>query len=194
MIALVKGIIEEKQEKALVVFTSGGVGYKIGVSPDLISKTKVGQAVKLFIHSHVKEDAFDLYGFEDKNELNLFELLISVSGVGPKTALAVMSSGSVDEITAAITKGDTGFFTDTPGIGTKGAQRIIVDLRSRVGALGDLDLTAEAQSENKQIIEALRGFGFKESESRQVIKTLPKDKTLTIEQKIKLVLKGLSRQ
>ncbi len=192
MIALIKGVVEEKQQRYLVALTVSGLGYKVGVSPDLLSKTKVGQEVKLFIHSHVKEDAFDLYGFETKAELNLFELLISVSGVGPKTAMLVMSSGSVNEIMAAIAKGDAGFFTNTSGIGTKGSQRIIVDLRSKVGALGELDLSEEGQSENKQIVEALRGFGFKESEARAAIKSLPKDKDLTLEQKIKLALRSLS--
>jgi len=193
MIALILGTVEDKNEKHLIIMTSGGVGYKIGVSPDTISKISIGQNVKLHIYSHVREDAFDLYGFENNAELGLFELLISVSGIGPKTALTVTSSGSVAEITAAISKGDAEFFTQTPGIGTKGAQRIIIDLRNKVGAIGDLDLSVDRATENKQISEALKGFGFKESEAREAIKSLPKNTELTIEQKIKLALKSLSR-
>jgi len=194
MIALIKGTVEEKKSKFLVVMTASGVGYRLGVKPDFWSKTKLGEAVRLRVYSHIKEDAFDLYGFEKSEELNLFELLLSVSGIGPKTALTVISSGPVEEILQAIIKGDVSFFTQTPGIGTKGGQRIIVELRSKVGSVGELDLTGEIDSENKEIVEALKGFGFRESESRQAIKTLPKDKTLTIEQKIKFVLRGLSRQ
>ncbi len=172
MIALIKGVVEEKQQRYLVALTVSGLGYKVGVSPDLLSKTKVGQEVKLFIHSHVKEDAFDLYGFETKAELNLFELLISVSGVGPKTAMLVMSSGSVNEIMAAIAKGDAGFFTNTSGIGTKGSQRIIVDLRSKVGALGELDLSEgyseRINKERERIICELEADGctFKEADEK----------------------------
>lgn len=193
MIASLKGTVEEKKEKYLVVMMTSGVGYKVGVKSDLLSKTSINQEIKLHIYSHVKEDAFDLYGFESLPELNLFELLLSVSGIGPKTALALMSSGTVEAITAAISKGETTFFTETPGIGTKGAQRVIVDLRSKVGAIGDLDLSAEQTSENKEVIEALRGFGFKEFEARAALKSLPKDQNLSLEQKIKLALKSLSR-
>lgn len=193
MIALIFGVVEDKKEKHLVIMTSGGVGYRVGVMPDTASKVSVGQGIKLHIYSHIREDAFDLYGFENKAELGLFELLISVSGIGPKTALTVMSSGSVTDISAAISKGDTDFFTQTPGIGTKGAQRIIIDLRNKVGAIGDLDLSLDRATENRQISEALKGFGFRDSEARTAIKSLPKDKDLTLEQKIKLALKSLSR-
>ncbi|MCL5004274.1 MAG: Holliday junction branch migration protein RuvA [Patescibacteria group bacterium] len=193
MIALISGTVEDKKEKYLIIVTSGGVGYKVGATTEALSKINVGQSVKLHIYSHIREDAFDLYGFESKSELGLFELLLSVSGIGPKTAITVMSSGSVADVTAAIAKGDTDFFTQTPGLGTKGAQRIIVDLRNKVGAVGDLDLSAEKESENKQITEALKGFGFKEYEAREAVKALPKNSELTIEQKIKLALKSLSR-
>lgn len=193
MIAYLQGTTIEKQDRWIILMTAGGVGYKVWLTPEGFAKIKVQEKTSLFIHSHVKEDAFDLYGFETKSQLNLFELLISVSGVGPKTALNVMSSGSVEEISSAIAQSDTGFFTSTPGIGTKGAQRIIVDLRNKVGALGDLDLSDDKNMENKQISEALKGFGFKESEAREAIKTLPKDGSLTLEQKIKLALKSLSR-
>lgn len=192
MIALISGTVEYKKERYLVIMTSGDVGYKVGVMPDTVSKVSVGQDIKLHIYSHIREDIFDLYGFESRAELELFELLISVSGIGPKTAITVMSSGSVVDITTAISKGDADFFTQTPGIGTKGAQRIIIDLRNKVGAIGDLDLFSDRTTENKQIAEALKGFGFKESEAREAIKALPKGENLTLEQKIKLALKSLS--
>lgn len=192
MIALIKGTVEEKLERYLVIMTASGVGYKVGVTPYTFSKVVNSQDIKLHIYSHIREDAFDLYGFESKAELGLFELLLSVSGIGPKTALTVMSSGTVVEISAAISKGDDAFFTQTPGIGTKGAQRIIVDLRSKVGAIGDLDLSSDRVAESKQITDALKTFGFKDAECREAVKSLPKNQPLTIEQKIKLALKYLS--
>lgn len=193
MIALIKGNVVDKAERYLTVLTPGGVGYKVGVKSETFAKVKVDQEIGLYIYSHIREDAFDLFGFENKEDLHLFEMLLSVSGVGPKTALLVISSGTAGAITDAISKGDTGFFTDVPGIGTKGAQRIIVDLRSKVGALGDFDLSEEESSEKKQIVEALRGFGFKEAEARQAVRFLPKDSSLTLEQKIRSALKSLSR-
>lgn len=192
MIAYLQGTTIEKQERWIILMTGGGVGYKVWLTPEGFAKIRLQEKAALFIHSHVKEDAFDLYGFETKGALKLFELLISVSGVGPKTALNVMSSGSIEEISTAIAQSDTDFFTSTPGIGTKGAQRIIIDLRNKVGAIGDLDLSADRNTENKQISEALKGFGFREFETREAIKGLPKDQKLTLEQKIKLALKSLS--
>lgn len=193
MIAYLQGTTIEKQDQWVILLTESGVGYKVWLTPDGFAKIRPQEKVQLFIHSHVKEDAFDLYGFYQKDELNLFEMLLSVSGVGPKTALNVMSSGTVDEIKTAIFKAETSFFTATPGIGTKGAQRIIVELRSKVGALDELDLNAEESSETKQILEALRGFGFKEAEARLAIKSLPKDRQLSLEEKIKLALRSLNR-
>ena len=193
MIALVKGQIEEKREKYLVLMTSGGVGYKVNVRPALASGKTLGQTVQFFVHSHIREDAFDLYGFETRSELDLFELLLSVSGIGPKTAQAVLASGSTQEITMAIAQGETEFFTQTPGIGVKGSQRIIVELRGKMGALGDLDLTLDQAGENKQIVEALRGFGFKLAEAQAAIRSLPKGSPLTLAEKVKAALKSLSK-
>lgn len=194
MISLIKGLVEEKREKSLVLLTSGGVGYKISIRPGMVKNVIVGQEIRLFIHSHIREDAFDLYGFEQKSELDLFELLLSVSGVGPKTALAVLGSGSAEEVIEAIARAQTSFFTATSGIGTKVAQRIIVDLQSKVGALGELDLTGEELTEDQQVIGALKGLGFKESEARAAVRALPKVAKRTIEQKVKWALKSLSQK
>lgn len=194
MISLIKGLVEEKREKYLVVLTSGGVGYKISIRPEMLKDVTVGQEIKLFTHSHIREDAFDLYGFTKRSELDLFELLLSVSGVGPKTALSVLSSGTTEEVIEAIARAQISFFTTTPGIGTKGAQRIIVDLQSKVGALSELDLTGEELTEDQQVIGALKGLGFKESEARAAVKALPKEAKMTIEQKVKLALRSLSKK
>lgn len=192
MIGWLNGQIVEKLGKYLIVDVNG-VGYRVGVLANTLSRALTGEKIKLYIHPYIKEDAFDLYGFANKNELYLFELLLSVSGIGPKTALAILSSGRVEEISAAITQGDFSYFTSTPGIGTKGAQRIIVDLRSKIGAVGELDLTLTEAGERKDIIEALRIFGFTEKECREALKSLPKDKTLSLEEKVKWALKSLGR-
>jgi Holliday junction DNA helicase RuvA len=192
MIGTLNGRVEEKIGKYLIVEV-GGVGYRVGVLANTLSNAVLGQEIKLYIHPYIKEDAFDLYGFENRPELYLFELLLSVAGIGPKTALAILSSGKVEEISAAITQGDFAFFTNTPGIGTKGAQRIVVDLRSKIGAVGELDLTLAEAGERKDVIEALRIFGFTEKECREALKSLPKDKTLSLEEKVKWALKSLGR-
>lgn len=192
MIGWLNGRVAEKVGRYLIVDVNG-VGYRVGVLAGTLSNAVLEGKIKLYIHPHIKEDAFDLYGFESRSELYLFELLLSVSGVGPKTALSILSSGKIDEISAAITQGDFAFFTGTPGVGTKGAQRIIVDLRSKIGALGDLDLSLAEAGERKDIIEALRIFGFTEKECREALKNLPKDKNLNLEEKVKLALKSLGR-
>lgn len=192
MIGSLDGKIGEKLGKYLIVEV-GGVGYRVGVLADTLGRVSVGESVRLYIHPHIREDAFDLYGFEKRDELYLFELLLSVSGIGPKTALAILSSGKVEDISAAITQGDFAFFTNTPGIGTKGAQRIVVDLRSKVGAIGELDLTLVEAGERKDIIEALKLFGFTEKECREALKNLPKDKNLGLEEKVKWALRSLGR-
>ena len=97
MIALVKGMIAEKREKSLTVMTSGGVGYAVNVRPAVSLNKSLGQEITLFTYSYIREDAFDLYGFESRSELNIFELLLSVSGIGPKTAMNVLLSGSPED-------------------------------------------------------------------------------------------------
>src|SRR3989344_6101280 len=119
MIGSIKGKIILKTEKFLIVETAG-IGYKINVSPDVLSKTKkIGDEVTLWIHTHVREDVFDLYGFLNRVELEFFEMLINISGIGPRSALAILGIASIETLRKAIGTGDTSYLTKISGIGRK---------------------------------------------------------------------------
>jgi len=119
MIGSIKGAIILKTEKFLIVETNG-VGYKINVSPDTLSKVKkTGEEITLWTHTHVREDVLDLYGFLARKELELFEMLINVSGIGPRGALSILGITSIETLKKAIGTGDTSYLTKVSGIGKK---------------------------------------------------------------------------
>ena len=134
MIGSIKGKIILKTNKFLIVETAG-VGYKINVSPDTLSKLKeINENILLWIHTHVREDILDLYGFLDQQELEFFEMLINVSGIGPKGALSILGIASIETMKKAIGTGDTAYLTKISGIGRKTAEKIIIELRDKIVA------------------------------------------------------------
>jgi len=171
MIGSVKGKIVLKTEKFLIV-EAGGVGYKISVSPDAISKSKkIGEDIFLFIHTHVREDALDLYGFLEYPELEFFQMLIGVSGIGPKGALAILGISSIDTLRKAIGTGDTSYLTKISGIGKKTAEKIVIELRDKVGTeLAGSSLQGELDS-----LEALKSLGYSQNEAREALKKVSPD-------------------
>ena len=182
MIAKLTGKPEAFTQDSIILDVNG-VGYKVFFNP----KPSHSLPSTLFIHTHVKDDALDLYGFISKEELQLFKLLISVSGIGPKTGINVMDKG-VEAITQAVSKGDVDFFTTVPRLGRKNAQKIIIELKSKLGGLKDLDLTCDT-SETKDAITALIGLGFSRSEAREALNQVSDQPTLEakISQAIKLL-------
>jgi len=193
MIGSIKGKIILKTNKFLIVETVG-VGYKINISPDTLSKLKtrpngrglsvgreINENILLWIHTHVREDILDLYGFLNRQELEFFEMLINVSGIGPKGALSILGIASIETMKKAIGTGDTAYLTKISGIGRKTAEKIIIELRDKTGASlqGELDA-----------LEALRSLGYSQSEAREALKkVLPNTDTNT---KIREALKILS--
>ena len=192
MISYLTGIIQTKGINYLIVMTSGGVGYKVFVPAEIITSTIPDKPLSLFTHTHVKEDVLDLYGFSSEEDLVLFELFLGVSGIGPKTAIGIFSVGKIEKIKEAIVKGDVDFFTQVPRLGRKNAQKIIIDLRPKLGKLGDIDLTGE-NSETKEIVEALKSFGFDAGEAREAIKAL-KDFEGNTSDKIRQALKYFGKK
>src|SRR5436190_10539061 len=130
MIGTIKGIVEYREDP-FVIIDVNGVGYKVLI-PATISIT-LSAPIKLFTHTHVREDLLELYGFTEPQDLKLFEYLISVSGVGCKTALGVFAVGSRSQIVGAIAANDVGFFTSVPRLGKKNAQKIIIELKNKLG-------------------------------------------------------------
>lgn len=192
MISYIEGTIKIKGTNYIVVVT-GGVGYKIHVPGYIFSAAAAGSTIALFIHTYVKEDALDLYGFMSPEELGLYELFLGVSGIGPKTALAIFGSGKMTAIKEAVIKGDIEFFTAVPRLGKKNAQKIIIELRSKLGSLEDLDLTGDGENEHKEILEALQSFGFMASEAKEAIKFVHEiegDTSKKIKEALKFLGKG----
>jgi Holliday junction DNA helicase RuvA len=139
MIALVAGEVHVRRPDHVVVETASGVGYRLAVSAETLRQVPAaGESVSLLTHLVVREDALSLFGFATEEERDLFLLLIGVQGVGPKMAQAVLSGGSPRELIASVAAGDVQRLTAVPGIGKRTAERIIVELREKVGAVSDL--------------------------------------------------------
>lgn len=175
MIAHLFGNIRSKGANFLVVDVSG-VGYKVFVTPSTALESEIGAKASFFVHSHIREDQISLYGFLNANELDLFELLISVSGVGPKVALSVMSGANAGAIALAIKGGDPAVFTKVSGVGKKTAERIVVELKEKVEA----DATSANTHASRQLsdsLQALVTLGYGEKEAREALKQVPGDLT-----------------
>ena len=132
MISYLTGKITDINEKYLTILTNSGVGYKVYTTLNILLSKNEDQDIELLIHTIVKEDALDLYGFENKNELLVFEKLITVSGVGPKSALAMLSVSSVESIAFAIENNDVNLLSRVPGIGKKTCEKIIIELKGKL--------------------------------------------------------------
>ncbi|MCU0105045.1 Holliday junction branch migration protein RuvA [Acholeplasma vituli] len=179
MYAYIVGTITEI-EPTNVVVDNQGVGYLI-IAPNPYIYT-LGESVKMYVHHHVREDQDTLYGFDTKEARRLFQDLISVSGIGPKSALSILASGKPEQIEYAIENQDVKFLTKFPGIGPKSAQQIILDLK------GKLDKKALEINVNQkdEVQEALIALGYSPSELRKVLSKL--DPALSIEKRIKQAL------
>jgi Holliday junction DNA helicase RuvA len=166
MIGSLRGQITHKTEKFLIVET-GGVGYKVSVSPDVLAKNqKLGGEIYLFIHTHVREDALDLYGFLNLEDLDFFEMLLGVSGIGPRSALAILGIASIDTLRRAISTGDTSYLTKISGIGRKTAEKIVIELRDKVGS----EKEGASLQEELDALEALKSLGYSQNEAREALK------------------------
>lgn len=165
VIAYLKGTIQSQLSTCVIVKTNN-VGYKVYLKPTELLELKKDDDVELYIHPHIKEDAFDLFGFKTTEELSFFEKLISVSGIGPKTGLALLSTGTTKDILTAIQEKNTAFLTEVPGIGKKTAHRVILELQDK---LSDEDITHMATLENSDAVHALVGLGYSKSEALQAL-------------------------
>ena len=187
MIGSIKGTITLKTEKFVIVETNG-VGYKISISPDTLSKLKKDTNVLLWIHTHVREDAMDLYGFLERKELEFFELLIGVSGIGPRSALAILGIASIETLRKAIGTSDTTYLTKISGIGRKTAEKIVIELRDK---MGDEKSDGTLQGE-MDALEALKSLGYSQNEAREALKKVSTE--LDINKKIREALKILGNK
>ena len=178
MISNIKGKILSKTLTDITLMTPGGVGYKIFVSPTKIDHYEVGSEVEVLTHMIVREDKQDLYGFEIEDERDLFVLSLSVSGIGPKSALHLLSIGTPQEIKNAIATEDADYISKVNGVGKKTAERLILELKNKIGSLGFVNSTKTGENSSiSEVVDALVSMGYKQQQARDAIKDLDKDKT-----------------
>lgn len=174
MIGYLNGKIISKGQTYMVVDTHG-VGYKVYPPASLLLSVKIGQEAALFIHTYVREDQLSLYGFATPTELELFELLLTVSGIGPKVALSILSSTTPTHIRSAIASGEAVVFTKVSGVGKKTAERLIIELREKIGETGSGELNIKATQDFSESLDALVSLGYSRQEAREALNRVSKD-------------------
>ena len=193
MIEYIKGKITETSPTNAII-ECYGIGYDVNISLTTYALLKEGEESKLYIYEAIREDAHILYGFINKHERELFILLISVSGVGPNTARIILSSFTPDELEGVISSGNVGLLKNVKGIGTKTAERIIVDLKDKI-KVGDSTFiigTHEGNEVQEETIAALVMLGYPQSAAKKVVQKLAKENpNYKVEELIKVALKAL---
>lgn len=189
MLYFVKGKIEEISDK-YIVLDSGGWGLKLFVTRETILNIEKGDSIKLYTYLYLYDDVIDLYGFLTKEELDLFELLISISGIGPKVALSILSLGPVKVLVSAIFKGDINYLTKVAGVGQKIAQKIIFELQEKIKKLKIQPL--EELPDDADVIEALKSLGYSLREAQEALKGVS-DKYKDSKNRLQEALKILSK-
>ncbi len=199
MIAFVKGKIEDLSEENVVVDV-GGVGINVKISAGTFHLLPgIGGEVKLYTYTSVREDAFNLFGFLTRDELELFKKLITVNGIGPKGGLSILSVMSADELRFAIVSGDGAAIAKAPGIGEKTAERVILDLRDKVSLEDtlihkEMQVSAPGGQDNHAVneaVEALTALGYSATDALQAVKKVPADDNMDVETLLKLALKNM---
>lgn len=169
MISFLQGKIQNKGN-GFVIVNVNNVGYKVFVNTALFSVLETGSQAEIYIHQHVREDALNLYGFRNMAELEMFELLLSISGIGPKTALGVLAAGTIEDIRQSIAHGDPHLLTKVSGIGKKTAERVVLELREKVGVLaGGADASGSGSGDE---IDALMALGYSMQQAREALKAV----------------------
>lgn len=189
MISYLTGTIYNKDNQSITILTNGGVGYEVKVPPTMYVDLNIDESIGLYTYLAVRENALELYGFKNLTERDLFLKFLNVSGIGPKSALHLLSLGTVDEISSAISRGDSAYLSKVSGVGKKTAERIVVDLKSKMG-----DFVSAKEDKNGEslgdVIDALVSLGYSKEEARLVVKSLDtKDKTS--EQLVREALKSV---
>lgn len=192
MIYSVEGKLALK-EGGFAVITTGGIGVKLFASRlTLEALPALGMEVKFFCHLHVREDALDLFGFTSPDELQFFEMLISVSGVGPRSALAILDTGPLSELSAAIKENRPDLLTRAPGIGRKTAERVIVELKTKVQSAKSGAVVEKMQTDS-DLVEALVSLGYRRDEARATLGKVDEKVTGT-EERLRAALAALANK
>ncbi|MEK7596590.1 MAG: Holliday junction branch migration protein RuvA [Patescibacteria group bacterium] len=191
MIAHMRGTVLDKAERSAVIAV-GGLGYKVFATTVTMEKLREGKEASLWTHLAVREDSQTLYGFLDRDELHFFELLISISGIGPKTALGILNVSSVSNIRKAVSTGDTSHLTKVSGIGRKMADKIVLELKGKFGMESADAADGASLRDEIDALEALEALGYGHREAREALKAVEKSITDTGE-RVKKALKLLGK-
>jgi holliday junction DNA helicase RuvA len=190
MIAKLTGKIEYSKDKWIIVDVSG-VGYKVFLTDFTLGKIAGAEEGSFFVHTYVREDILALYGFISLEEKEMFELLISISGIGPKAAMGILSIADPISIRTAILNNDSTILTKVSGVGKKTAERVILELQNKVA-----DMPMEDRKEataDSEVIEALMSMGYSAFQARESLKLVPKDME-SIEEKLKFALREIGKR
>jgi Holliday junction DNA helicase RuvA len=190
MIATLSGVVSEKLLNEVVIDVQG-VGYGVYVTTEDYSRLIITEPAKVFVHEHVREQAHDLFGFLGRDTMGLFELLLAVNGIGPKMALNMLSIGSMQEVKAAIASADVKYLQQANGVGRRVAERIVVDLKDKVGLVGvDLESTGLLQADDNlmrdEAVEALVALGYSPADASRALHSI--DSKLSTEERVKQAL------
>jgi len=187
MIATLRGEITQIEDTAVIIET-GGIGLRVFVPAPLRTRMLVGEATMLYTHLVVREDDWKLYGFETKADRDLFNLLLGADGVGPRTAMAVMSGTSTDLLQRAVFGEDPDLLGRVPGVGKKTAQKIVLHLKDRLKPTDALNAIAAMSDADSEVLAALTALGYSVVEAQTAIQSIPKDAPDNVEERLRLAL------
>lgn len=190
MISKLDGKIVYVSEKFLVINVVG-VGYKVSPTSDILTTAKIDNDISLWIYTAVRENAIELYGFRNMDELSFFELLLDVSGIGPRSALGILGIAPIETLRRAIATGDTTYLNKVSGIGRKTAEKIIVELRDKFAMYKDDSLSDGEIRDEEDVLEALKSLGYSQNEARDALKKISNE-TKGANARIKEALRLLS--
>lgn len=196
MISYIEGTIKFINQKNICVLTDSGVGYEVQIDKNQIDSLKLNQDISLHIYTHVREDAFELYGFLERSEKIMFEQLTSISGIGPKSALQILALSGSQILYDNVIKNNVAYLTQISGIGKKIAEKIVMELKDKLPKIAfefdsvTSDNNNANMSENMDVFEALKSMGYTPKEAKEAINNIT-DNTMTLEQKIKFALKNV---
>lgn len=201
MIGMLVGKIEQRTTEYVIVMTAGGVGYLVFLPLNDLAEVAEGESVKLWVHTSVREDAITLYGFLSESAYKLFEMLLTVKGVGPKIALGILSSTQPENFILAVQNKDLHYLTQLPGIGKKGAERMLLELKDKFGTVESNEwqpaATKTVVAESNAVTEAmdaLTSLGYARTEIMPVLKQIENVEQLASEEILRQALKLFARR
>ena len=192
MIATITGKVQSKHIDSLVLDVQG-LGFEVTVTRSILSEAEPGDVIFLYTYLVVRQDLLALYGFRNQEEKQFFLMFLGVEGIGPRLAMAILSTLSLDNIRTAVVSEQPEFFSRVPGVGKKTAQKILIHMQGRISPDAAFDLRKATSSAEDQVLEALVGLGYSVVEAQTAIQALSKDLPDTVEDKLRVALQYFNR-